>query len=336
MLSERQMLVLKAIVEEYVRTNEPVGSRTLSKRTELAFSPATLRNDMADLEDLGFLEKTHTSSGRIPSESGYRFYVEQILVEKEKNGLTFPMIDRIFEKSNLSRSEAVAESMALVADLTNYATVTMGQSARNSRIKKLEFVALHERFACILLVTDQGHVESKRIIVPEGLSVKEIERTVQILDEVLNGTLVCEISEKIKSEIKNETLNDYLSYREDLLNAFVNAFSDMVKDSVFVAGQSNILSLPEFKDAERARALFEVIENKEILKIIKADNSGITIRIGQENEIKAMQNCTIITVPYEGSTGEKGAISIIGPTRMEYNKVIPILEYIARHVKKIV
>lgn len=336
MLSERQKLVLKAIVEEYVKSNEPVGSRTLSKRSELAFSPATIRNDMADLGDMSYLEKAHVSSGRIPSEKGYRFYVEEILKTRDQKEFDFPMIDEIFSMRNISKEDAITRSMALVSDLTNYAALTLGKSALCSKIKKLEFISLQDRFAIILMVTDQGHVESKRIIVPEGISVKEINRVVSVLDEVLHDCLISEIEEKIKLSVENEAIREFLVYREDLVNAFVTAFSEMASDKYHVTGQSNILSQPEFQNIEQARAFFEAIENKEIFKIIKADSSGITVRIGQENEIKAMQNCTVITVPYASSTGERGAISVIGPTRMEYNKIIPILEYIAQHVKKIV
>ena len=197
MLSNRQKLVLKAIIEEYVKTNEPVGSRTLSKRSELSFSPATLRNDMADLEDYGYLEKTHTSSGRIPSEKGYRLYVEEIIKEKDDEHYAFPMIDEIFTRRNLTKEEAINESMALVSDLTNYASIVLGQTAYNSRIKKLQFLSLQGQLAIIMMVTDQGHVESKKIIVPEGLSVKEIERVVNVLDEILHDCLVSEINDKL-------------------------------------------------------------------------------------------------------------------------------------------
>lgn len=335
MLSNRQKLVLKAIVEEYVKTNEPVGSRTLSKRVELSFSPATLRNDMADLEDLGYLEKTHTSSGRVPSELGYRLYVQEIMNE-QKEEIAFPMIDDIFRKRNLSKEEAINESMSLVSDLTNYASIVLGQTAFNSRIKKLQFLSLQERFAIILLVTDLGHVESKKIIVPEGISVKEIEKVVKVLDEILHDTLVADIHKTLKSDTLSEELLDFLSYREDLVNACVNAFYDMVQDRYHVNGQSNILLQPEFQNIEKVKELLDVIENKEILKVVKRDADGITIRIGQENEIKALQNCTVITVPYESATGERGAISVLGPTRMEYSKIIPLLEYIAANIKKII
>ena len=181
MLSTRQVLVLKAIVEEYVKTNEPVGSRTLSKREELAFSPATLRNDMADLEDMGYLEKTHTSSGRVPSTKGYHYYVETILKEKPLNEYSFPMIDEIFKRQDLSKEQAIHESMSLVSQLTNYASLVLGSSASSQRIKKLQFVGLQENFALIIMITDAGHVESKKIIVPEGLSFSEIEAVVNAL-----------------------------------------------------------------------------------------------------------------------------------------------------------
>lgn len=336
MLSERQILVLKAIVEEYVSSNEPVGSRTLSKREELQFSPATLRNDMADLEDLGYLEKTHTSSGRIPSSLGYHFYVETIMKEKASKEYDFPMIDEIFRRQDLSKEQAINESMQLVSQLTNYATVVLGNSANSQRIKKLQFVGLQEHFALILMITDAGHVESKKIIVPDGLSFKEIEKVVNILDEILNNCLVSEIDEKLKEELKNEEIMEFMVYREDLVNAIVSAFQEMATDNYRLTGQSNILTQPEFQDIEKVKNLFDAIEKKEILKVVKADENGITVRIGDENEVKALQDCTVITVPYESMSGEKGAISIFGPKRMEYSKIIPLLEYIAKNINKIV
>lgn len=336
MLSERQKLVLKAIVEEYVNTNEPVGSRTLSKSSWFNASPATLRNDMADLEDLGYLTKTHTSSGRIPSEKGYRFYVEEMMKKERETSLEFPMIDDIFRRQDLSREEAINQSMNLVSNLTNYTSIVLGQSAYNSRIKKLEFLALQDHFAIILMITDLGHVESKKILIPEGMSFKEIEKVINVLDEVLHNCLVSEIEAKLKEEIKNEDIRDFIVYREDLVNAFASAFADMAKDKYHVSGQSKILLQPEFQNVEKVKDIFDAIEKREILKVVRYDETGVTVRIGQENEIKALQDCTVITVPYESSSGERGAISVFGPTRMEYNKIIPLLEYIAKNIKNIV
>ena len=335
MLSSRQILVLKAIIEEYVKTNEPVGSRTLSKREELAFSPATLRNDMADLEDLGYLEKTHTSSGRIPSIKGYHYYVETLMNEKDKLDYSFPMIDEIFNRRDLSKEQAINESMNLVSQLTNYASLVLGSSASSQRIKKLQFVGLQERFALILMITDAGHVESKKIIVPEELSFGEIDKVVRILDEILKDSIVSEIQDTLEEKLNNEEILELVTYREDLVKAIVQAFQEMATDKYHISGQANILSQPEFQDIEKVKDLFYAIEQKEILKVIKYDESGISVRIGDENEIRALRDCTVITVPYATSTGEKGAISLFGPTRMEYSKIIPLLEYISKNINKI-
>ena len=337
MLSGRQKLVLLAIVEEYVKTNEPVGSRTLSKRPELQFSSATLRNDMADLEDLGYLEKTHVSSGRIPSELGYKMYVENILNNKsEQNDYVFPMIDEIFNRRDVSKEQAISESMALVSDLTNYASIVLGQNAHNSKIKKLEFVTLQGQYAIILMVTDNGHVESKRIMIPDGINVKDIQKVISVLDELLHDRLVSDINTFMTETFDNEEINDFIKYHENLVAVLLRAFSKMAKDNYLVTGQANILAQPEFQDIQKVKRLLEVIERREILRVVDASNEGITVKIGQENELTAMKDCTVITVPYHSSTGDKGTISVFGPTRMEYNKVIPLLEYIADNIKKIV
>ncbi len=336
MLSERQKLVLIAIIEEYVKTNEPVGSFALVKRPELNFSSATLRNDMAQLEEMGFLEKTHTSSGRVPSVKGYRFYVETIMKKTSEETANFPMIDEIFDRPNITREEAISESMEIITKITNYATIALGKTAYNSRIKKLEFVSLKENYAVILMITDQGHVESKRIIVPAGISIREIEKTITILDEVLHNCLLSDIQNQLLDDITNDEIRDYIHYHSDLVDAFVNAFTEMVSDKYHISGKYNILSQPEFQNVTKARAFLDAIEKKDILRIVKSDSMGINIKIGQENELKIMQDCTVITVPYETNSGSVGAITVFGPTRMEYDKVIPLLEYIAKNMKKIV
>jgi heat-inducible transcriptional repressor len=335
MLSSRQKLVLLAIIEEYVKTTEPVGSKTLSLREELAFSSATLRNDMADLEDMGFLEKVHTSSGRVPSESGYKIYVEEILRTKNNYPKSFPLIDEIFAREEIGKDEAIRESMMIVSELTNYASLVLGSSALDSKIRRLQFVALNDRHAIILMVTDKGHVESKRIIVPDSVSVTEIEKVVTVLNDILYDCSIVEIDAKIKKGITNEDVLEFVQYHEDIINAFILAFSEMATDKYFMAGQSRMFAQPEFRNMDKVKELLDVIERKEILKVLSIDDNEISVRIGHENEIKAMQDCTVITVPYYSANGEKGAIAVFGPKRMEYQKVIPLLEYIARNMKKI-
>lgn len=336
MLTEREKLVLIAIVEEYVKTNEPVGSLALSKRPELNFSTATLRNDMAALEEMDYLEKKHTSSGRIPSEKGYRLYIEEVMKRDLNKNSNFPMIDDIFNRPNITGEQALYESMELVAQLTNYASITLGKTAYSSRIKKLEFISLKGNQAVILMVTDLGHVESKKILVPDSISINEVEKVVKVLDEVLHNTLVSDIKNVIYDPSLSTSVKDYLNYHEKLVASFVNAFTDMATDKFHMSGRYNILSQPEFQDIEKAKAIFKVLEEKNIVRAINSDTTGLTIKIGTENEVKVMQDCSIITVPYESSDGTLGSISILGPTRMEYVKVIPLLEYIAKNMKKIV
>ncbi len=337
MITSRQKKILKAIIEEYVRTNEPVGSKFLASLPEFNYSSATIRNDMAELENLGLLLKTHTSSGRVPSEEGYRVYVRDIIENnniRNDNDL-FPLIDEIFERESFNKEHAVKKSMALVTDLTNYASVVLGGSAYNSKIKKLQLVSLNERLAVILMVTDQGYVESKKIIIPEEISVHDIEKVVNLLNDILYDCAISEIDSVLKNKFHEQELLKQVDYYDELVGILVRTFSDMVQDKYFLSGKTNILSQPEFHDVNRVKELLDVMERKEILKVINLSSNGITVKIGQENEIKAMEDCTIISVPFENDYGEKGAIAVIGPTRMEYHKVIPLLKYIASNIKKL-
>lgn len=336
MISARQKLILIAIVEEYVRTNEPVGSLALSKRPELSFSSATLRNDMAELEEMGFLEKTHTSSGRIPSEKGYRLYVREVLERRKEDENDYPLIDEIFERPNITREEAITEAMELVTEITNYASIVLGKTAYNSKIKKIQFVSVKDNQAVILMVTDQGHVEHKRILIPERISITEIEKTIDVLDKVLHNCLVSDIENYLYNEITNEEVIDYINYHSEIVTAFANALSEMATDKYHISGKYNILSQPEFQDAKKVREFLDVLEKRDILRIVKLDSMGINIKIGQDNDLKIMQDCSVITVPYETNSGSVGAITIFGPTRMEYDKVIPLLEHIAKNMKKII
>lgn len=336
MLSDRQKMVLKAIVEEYVRTNEPVGSKTLVKIRGLNVSSATIRNDMALLEQRGLIEKTHSSSGRIPSESGYRYYVQLILSEKEKTALSFPLIDHIFNKHMISREEAIKESMSLVAELTNYATIVLGAQSHNSRIKKIQLVALDERRAVILIVTKDGYVESKKIYVPEEFNIRDVEKVVLLLNGILEDCLMTEIDKTIRAHLTDEKIRGYITYYDDLVSTFVRVFTEMVQDKFYLSGQSNILNFPEFQDVNKVKEFLNAVESQDILKVVETSADGITVRIGQENTVQALKDCTVITVPYELDNGKRGAIAVLGPTRMAYHKIIPLLEYIAENIKKVV
>jgi len=331
-LSDRQVKILNWIVEEYVKTAEPVGSKTLSNLPEFQYSSATIRNDMAILEEQGYLLKTHTSSGRIPSVKGYKLYVSGVLNNKEDETKEFPMIDEIFKRHETSKDEAIRESMTLVSQLTNYASVALGKSSYNARIKNLQIVRLTDFAAVMVMVTDQGYVESKKILIPEAINFRDIEKVIKLLNQSLYDCPISEIDSKLKEIQSYEDIQRSIEYYDELVGVFIRAVSEMVKDKYFVSGQTNILNFPEFQDINKVRQIFDIMNEKDIFKIVRINNNNITVNIGHDNQIKAMEDCTVISVPYDNGNGQRGAIAVIGPTRMEYQKIIPLLDYIAKYL----
>lgn len=333
MLSDRQLRILNWIVEEYVRTAEPVGSKTLSSHPDFQYSSATIRNDMAILEEQGYLLKTHTSSGRIPSVKGYKLYVSGVLDNKNESE-EFPIIDEIFRRHETNKDDAIKESMSLVSQLTNYASVALGSSSYNARIKNLQIVKLSEFSAVMVMVTDQGYVESKKIIIPDAINFRDIEKVIKLLNDTLHDCPISEIDKKLKDIQNAEDIQRSIEYYDELVGVFIRAVSEMVKDKYFVSGQTNILNFPEFQDIDKVKDIFNLMNEKDIFKVVSINNNGITVNIGQDNQIKAMEDCTVISVPYDNGNGNRGAIAVIGPTRMEYQKIIPLLDYIAKYLGK--
>ncbi len=333
MLSERQKNVLKLIVEEFVKTAEPVGSRTLSKL--LDFSPATIRNEMADLEEYGYLEKTHSSSGRIPSEKGYHYYVET-LMQEDGTTIDLTLIDDLFSNEDLMIDDVIEQAMNLLSQITNYTTIALGPSARNSRVKRIELIPLYDNISVLLVITNLGHVESRNITLPKGTNLDELTRIIQIFNEVLFDVSISQVSEKLHYDINHAQIKELLQYNKKILEAFLDAFTRFAQSKFYLSGQSNMLYQPEFSDLERVRELMNFFEKNDMLKLIDhSDNKGLTVRIGQENQISAMKDCSVIMVPYKVNQASQGTIAVVGPTRMEYQKVIPLLKYLAAHLTKL-
>lgn len=333
MLTQRQESVLKLIVEEYIKTAEPVGSRTLSKLLE--FSPATIRNEMADLEDLGFLEKTHTSSGRVPSDQGYHYYIEQLLGE---NGTSegYGFIDEIFTQGNIKRDETIKQAMNLLSQLTNYTTIALGPNAYGSKVKKIELVPLYENVCILLVITNMGHIESKQISIPENTDLDEMKRVIEIFNEILFDCPISKVSEKLHYEINSEKIEEIMIYNQTIIDTFLEAFTKFTQSKYYLTGQNKMLYQPEFSNVERVRELLTFFERNEIFQLVEnVENKGLTVRIGKENAVSAMRDCTVITVPYQINKNRTGAIAIVGPTRMEYQKVIPLIKYLATKMTKL-
>lgn len=333
MLTERQSLILKIIVEEYVKTAEPVGSKTLSLLEKLDCSSATIRNEMAELEDLGFLQKTHTSSGRIPSEEGYRFYVHNLMNMKQETKNTYEVVDEIFAKK-LQKEELIKEAIKIVSHITNYASFATTAS-RSSLVKKVELVPITNKDAVILLVTDDGSVEKEIISVPEDIELKDMREVIDTLAKIIINVKVKDVSAKLEEEIKASDVRQYMEYQEEIIKNFIKAFAKFSKnDDYYQSGQTKILELPEFNDVEKVKQFFKVVENREILRAIDSNANQLQIRIGKEAEIKEIEGMSIISVPYHIGN-DSGVIAVMGPTRMDYERVVTLLEYISENISKL-
>jgi len=333
MLNERQELILKLIVEEYVRTAEPVGSRSLSKFIDV--SPATIRNEMSDLEDLGYLEKTHTSSGRIPSEKGYRYYIETIIKNAGDDPNTYSEFDSLFENQDIERDEVIKEAINLLSQVTNCTAIALGPNAYNSRVKKVQMIPLTESTALILVITNMGFVESKQIKISEDMEISELVKVIELINEILVDTPISKVSEKLHYEIQHQQIKELLKYRETIVDSFIEAFQKFAQTKYYLTGQSNMLYQPEFNDIAKLREFINTVENNEIFKLVETNADGVSVKIGTENMVTSMQDCTVVSANYQTDEGEKGTISVVGPTRMEYRKIIPLIRYIVKHISKL-
>lgn len=333
MLTERQELVLKLIIDEYIKTAEPVGSRSLSKFMEV--SPATIRNEMSDLEELGFLEKTHTSSGRIPSEQGYRYYINSILKNLDEETDGYFEFEQIFENKEFERDEIIKEAINLLSQATNCTAISLGPNAYHSKVKKVQLIPLKDTQALILVITNFGYVESKQISISEDMELSELVKVIDLLNELLMDTPISKVSEKLHYEIQHQHIKELLKYRDTIVESFIEAFSKFAQSKYYLTGQSNMLYQPEFNDIQKLREFIATVETNEIFKIVESNQEGVSVKIGTENQVTSMQDCTVVSSSYHTKDGEKGTISLVGPTRMEYRKIIPLMKYIAKHITKL-
>jgi len=328
-LTKRQEIILKLIVDEYVKSAEPIGSITLAKVMEV--SSATIRNEMSVLEDLGFIEKTHTSSGRIPSERGYRYYIETIVKNLDEETDGYFEFDQIFEQG-MDRDEIIHEAINLLSEATNCTAISLGPNAYHSKVKKIQLVPLSIHQSLIIVITNFGYVESKQINISEDMDQSELVKVIDLLNEMLVDTPIAKVSEKLHYEIQHSQIKELMKYRETIVDSFIEAFSKFAQSRYYLTGSSNMLYQPEFNDIKKLREFISTIENNEIFKIIDQDQEGISVKIGSENQITSMTDCTVISSTYNTHDGEKGTVSLVGPKRMDYRRVIPLIKYIARHI----
>jgi len=326
MLTRRQEEILKMIVMEYIKLAKPVGSKLLCD--ELNCSSATVRNEMQELEEMGLLEKTHTSSGRIPSEKGYRYYVDNIMKPKQLDNEDFQELETIFNSKSIMITDAITKSMEIISEMTNYTSIVLGSTSSENKINKIEVVPLDDQKLIAIVITDKGHVEHKHIKLEEKVSVTEIKQTVDLINKLIIGVPINEVSQLLEYEIK-PIISQYVKQHEVLYNAFYNAFTDFNDRNIKMNGTKNILMQPEFNNADKIRDIISKFEDKEIIQNIKEEDNGINIYIGSENDFD--DDLTIIKTKYK-INGEEGTIALVGPKRMEYDRAITLLNYIKQNI----
>ena len=323
MITNRQKEILKFIVEEYVKSVKPVSSNVICKH--LNCSSATVRNEMVVLEELGYLEKNHFASGRQPSEEGYKYYVENLMTPKDLTGEDMLKLQTIFRNQSLQLGDVIEKSIELISKITNYTSVVLGKTSINNKLKKVEVVPLDNYKILTMLITDKGYVEYKNLYLP-NTDIDEVTKTVNLINKMIVGTPINEISEKLEYDVK-PIIGKYVKQHEVLYNAFYDAFSSFTNKAsdIHFAGKNNFLKQPEFSNIEKVKELLNKFDEIESINNDDDEANDIKIHIGKDSELS--DDVAVIKTNYN-CDGEEGTIAIIGPKRMEYERVVNLLNYI--------
>ncbi len=332
-MDERQQKLLKAIIESYIKTVKPIGSKSLCKKFKC--SSATIRNEMAVLENLGFIEKNHISSGRIPSEAGYKYYVEHLMKPKELTGEDVLKLQTIFKNNELALSDSINKTVEIISELTNYTSIILGKSSSENTLSQVNIIPITDNKIVALVCTDKGIVENKQYLLKNEAEIKEIVKTSEIINRMLVGTPINEVAERLEFEIK-PIISRQIKQYETVYNIFADAFNEFLhkQENVYFGGKTKIFNEPEYNDALEIKRLASKFEDQNFIKRIEEedDASGdIKIYIGEENDFDP--NVTIIKSKYKRN-GEEGTIAIVGPKRMEYDRVVGLLEYLQKELNE--
>lgn len=327
-MDNRQNKLLKEIVESYIKNAKPVGSKSLCSK--LKCSSATIRNEMATLENLGLLEKNHISSGRIPSERGYKYYVDNLMKPKELTGEDVLKLQTIFHNNALEVSDAITECVKIISEITNYTSIVLGKSSKDNELKQVSVIPLSDNKIVALVCTDKGIVENKQFTLSSNIYIDEVVKTSEIINKMLVGTPIDEVSSRLEFDIKPIIAKKVTQY-EAVYNIFYDAFNDFTKNSsnVFFSGKTNMLKQPEYSDADSIKNIISKFEDENLIKNIEEKDNGVNVYIGEESEFD--NDVTVIKTKYN-INGEEGTIAIVGPKRMEYDRVIGLLDYINKNI----
>ena len=328
-MNNRQNELLRLIVETYIKTVKPVGSKSLVKK--LKCSSATIRNDMAYLESLGYLEKTHISSGRVPSEAGYKYYVDNLMKPKNMTGEDMLKLQTIFRNNTLDLNDTIKKSIEIISEITNYTAVVLGGASKENRLKKVEVVPLEDNKILSIVITDKGVVQHKTLYLPNTVPKEDVKKTVELINKLVIGTPINEVSEKLEYEVK-PIIKDYVGQYEVLYNTFYDAFHEFTsaqRENAYFGGRTNMLKQPEFTNIDKVKEILSKFEDIDSISKMKEEDNGINIYVGSETELT--DDVSVIKTKYN-IDGTEGTIAIIGPKRMEYDRVVTLLDYIKNNL----
>lgn len=329
-MDRRKMRILQAVTDDYILTAEPVGSRTLARKYKLGVSPATIRNEMADLEESGYLEQPHTSAGRIPSDKGYRFYVDTLmrpmrLTEAERELIRAELLAR-----RRAIEEMIHHTARMLALWTRYTSLVLAPRLSEAAFRHIEFVPLDSHHVLVVLVTGPGMVQDRIVAMTEPVDQDELRQLAHFLNQRLRGVRLRDVGRTLLDELQDE-IRDARLYAEavELLSRGLEGGGS---EAVYLDGAVNILEQPEFRDVARARTVLSLMGDQETLIGVLTDlaaGEGVTVTIGRENRREELRECSVVTATYSVGGEVVGAIGVVGPTRMEYSKVLAVVECIA-------
>ncbi len=339
-MNERKRKILHTIINEYVSNAEPVGSRHIAKNLDLGLSSATIRNEMADLEEMGYLQQPHTSAGRIPSDKGYRFYVNELMSGYEVSQNDIDILAGAMEVKLNQLDKVIRQASVLLSQLTNYTAVLMTPEMKHGAIKTIELVPVDSSSMLIILVTNEGIMKNKRVFIPQNIKTDLIPQISSVLKEKLSGLMLNEIDLAKINEIKKALGANY-----EMIFPVLDFISDIVDDiqketEIYLSGTTNIFNFPEYKDVSRAREFLEFLDDKKSVAKVLSEaeddaQQAVHIRIGKENDLDIMQNLSLVTTNYHLGGRVAGRLGIIGPTRMNYSKVIANINQISEYLDKL-
>ena len=334
MLNDRKKKILQLIIEDYISTAEPVGSRTIARKYDLGISPATIRNEMSDLELLGYLEQPHTSAGRIPSAQAYRFYVDSLIEPGSLTDNDMALINGWYKERRRSIDDIFQSTAKILSRMTQNVSMVLANKDTSAVFRYIKFLPLDNTHAILCIVTDDGNIDNCVVEIPLGMRPEEMDYLAGRISRVLEGKELSEISDELLSALHMDVAEDKV-----LFTSFLQAIKRMNRKQneqrVFLGGTKQLLNQPEFRDVERVKSLLGILEEEKVVRdlLVAGEDSGLKITIGTENKFTGIQDCSMVQATYRLNGKIVGTMAVLGPTRMEYGKVITVMDYLHKYLK---